>query len=151
MGFDIYGINAKSEKGEYFRSSVWGWRPLADYVLEHVEIPEAEHQYWHSNDGQKVSEETALKIATVLNEKLQSGAVKQYEEEYTKELEALPLVTCGLCKGSGKRNDEFVQGTCNGCSGTGKTKDWRMHYPFSEEYVREFAEFCEESGGFTIC
>lgn len=30
-------------------------------------------------------------------------------------------------------------------------KDEKYEYPFSEENVREFAIFCHESGGFTIC
>ena len=30
-------------------------------------------------------------------------------------------------------------------------KDAEFQYPFSEENVREFAIFCHESGGFTIC
>jgi hypothetical protein len=39
MGFDVYGKSARSEKGEYFRNNVWWWRPLAEYVLETVEMP----------------------------------------------------------------------------------------------------------------
>lgn len=36
-------------------------------------------------------------------------------EEFTKGME----VTCGLCEGTGKRDDEYVQGKCNGCNGRG--------------------------------
>jgi len=39
MGFDIYGSSPKSEKGKYFRNSVWWWRPLAEFVLEHCDVP----------------------------------------------------------------------------------------------------------------
>ncbi len=147
---DIYGRNAKSEKGEYFRNNVWWWRPLASYVLDVIDVPEKEQRYWGSNDGQKVSARTSLKIAKVLKEKIAAGEVKKYEEEYNARLKSLPRVTCGICKGTGERNDAVVQGTCNGCSGNGKVKDWATSYPFSEENVKEFAEFCEESGGFEI-
>ncbi len=109
MGFDIYGVNAKSEKGAYFRNSIWWWHRLAQYILSCVEIPEHERQYWNMNGGQHVSEETALLIAKTLREKIASGEVRKHEEEYQ-----------------------------------------NTFYPFSEENVQEFAEFCEESGGFQI-
>ena len=40
---------------------------------------------------------------------------------------------------------------CNKCNGVGKVDDWEKSYPFSEDNVREFANFCANSGGFTIC
>jgi DnaJ-class molecular chaperone len=150
MGFDLYGLRAKAEKGEYFRNNVWWWHPLAEYVLEHVEIPEKESAYWFTNDGQKVSQRTALKIAATLNELIANGDVKKYEQQYKEFLAKLPLVACWLCKGSGVRNDEQVKGRCNACRGTGKQEDFRTNYPFSEENVKDFAAFCQESGGFQI-
>ena len=39
---------------------------------------------------------------------------------------------------------------CNCCKGTGKVDSFGAHYPFSADNVKEFAEFCEESGGFEI-
>jgi len=56
----------------------------------------------------------------VLKERLISGEVKRYEQEYMGKLEELP------------------------------PDDWARNYPFEEENVREFAEFCAESGGFQI-
>jgi hypothetical protein len=34
MGMDVYGKDAVSEKGEYFRNNVWYWRPLWNYCIE---------------------------------------------------------------------------------------------------------------------
>ena len=34
--------------------------------------------------------------------------------------------------------------------GIGKVDSFGTHYPFSADNVKEFAEFCEESGGFEI-
>ena len=28
MGMDVYGINPRSEQGEYFRANCWSWRPI---------------------------------------------------------------------------------------------------------------------------
>ena len=40
---------------------------------------------------------------------------------------------------------------CNKCSGNGKVDDGAKSFPFSEDNVREFANFCVNSGGFRIC
>ena len=151
MGFDVYGSRAKSEKGEYFRNNVWWWHPLADYVLEHVDMPESEGRDWHSNSGQKVSGATALKLADTLDKLVASGEAAEYERRYKAELESLPLKVCDCCDGRGVRNDSVVQNkTCNVCDGSGKQEDWRTHYPFSADNVKEFSEFCRDSGGFRI-
>ena len=44
-----------------------------------------------------------------------------------------------------------THGWCNGCDGVGTTESWLAGYPFSEENVKEFAEFLMDSGGFQIC
>jgi hypothetical protein len=47
-------------------------------------------------------------------------------------------------------NGEYEEKKCNACGGKGKKRPWTCSYPFCEENVREFAEFCMESGGFSI-
>jgi DnaJ-class molecular chaperone len=150
MGFDVYGKAARSEKGEYFRNNVWWWRPLAEYVLGSVEMSQEEQEEWHSNSGQKVSAKTASRIADRLCALIASGETAQYQERYEAELAALPLETCELCRGTGRRNDEFAKGECNGCDGKGQRQAWATHYPFSVENVKDFADFCRDSGGFEI-
>ena len=46
-------------------------------------------------------------------------------------------------------NDQERQ--CTSCDDDGKTKSFDAFYPFSEENVKEFADFCIDSGGFRIC
>ena len=145
MGFDLYGSRAKSEKGEYFRNNVWWWRPLATYVLAHVEIPEEVAKYWQYNDGVEVKEKLAIRIADTLDKLIQDGETARYEKEYTQWQNALPDEACDICKGTGQRDDAVVQGKCNACAGAG------TNYPFEVDNVREFADFCRESGGFRIC
>ena len=106
--------------GVYFRNNVWYWRPLWDYVCQHVDsLTKKDHSNGHSNSGHKISEEKAITIAGVLYALLEDGTVKEAEEMHNK-VEA--------------KTDKDVP-----------------TYPFSEENVREFAIFCEESGGFEIC
>ena len=104
--------------GVYFRNNVWYWRPLWDYVCQHVcSLTEEDHSSGHSNSGHQISETKAITIAGVLYAMLESGAVKEAEDLH---MEA-------------------------------ETAMEDPSYPFSEENVREFAIFCEESGGFEIC
>jgi hypothetical protein len=152
MGFDVFGVKPKSEKGEYFRNNVWWWRPLWEYVAENCSDVLTEEDVYEGslNDGHLISEEKALKIAAKLKELIASGKTKAYEEERKKYLESLPDEVCDLCHGTGVRNDDVVKGTCNKCDGKGKVRPLETWYPFSVENVEEFAEFCEESGGFEI-
>jgi len=148
MGYDLYGTNAKSEKGDYFRNNVWWWRPLAEFVTDRCEVSSPDD--WFHNSGHKVTAEEANQISEILNGLLSHGAVATYEKEYTTRLAELPDDVCDICHGVGVRNDEVVRGTCNACLGKGTVRPWATNYPFSEENVREFAEFCEQSGGFEI-
>lgn len=150
MGFDCYGIAAATEKGEYFRNNIWWWRPLADYVLAQVDLPLRERRDWNTNSGQRVSRKSALRIADALDELLRSGETARYAKEYEATRAALPQVRCEFCLGTGTWRDQSVSGPCHACGGKGVTAAWGSHYPFSEENVREFAEFCRESGGFRI-
>lgn len=150
MGFDVFGCRARSKAGEYFRNNVWWWRPLADYVLEHVDIPENDATEWHMNGGYTISATSATKIAMALQELLTSGDVAQFEKEYAAGQKALPDERCNLCGGTGRRDDAIVKGTCNACDGKGTVRPWATHYPFSEQNVREFVGFCRDSGGFRI-
>jgi hypothetical protein len=106
--------------GIYFRNNVWYWRPLWDYVCQHVDsLTEEDHIDGHSNSGHKISEEKAITIAGVLYALLEDGTVKEAEEIHNM-----------------AENEADKDGPS---------------YPFTEENVREFAIFCEESGGFKIC
>lgn len=150
MGFDISGLKATSETGEYFRNNVWWWRPLADYVLDNVVLPSEETENWGTNDGQEVSAKSALKIADTLDALVKSGHTAKHSKEYKAKMKSAPLEECTFCKGTGKRNDEYVKGKCNSCSGKGKVKPFYTNYPFSVENVKDFADFCRDSGGFRI-
>ena len=81
MGFDLSGLNPSKKVGEYFRANVWYWRPIAWFVLNNVELPSKETEFWGSNDGQKVSEKSSKLIASFI-----SYAIK-HKKEYKTEIE----------------------------------------------------------------
>ena len=154
MGFDLYGRKAKNEKGKYFRNNVWWWRPLACYVLNNVELPKAQ-QDWFMNNNCQISKLSSEKIAKEMQKLVDNGKAAKYEKEYMAGLKKMKKVKCNICAGIGKRKDAPEIGAgkikCNGCSGTGKTEPFAKHYPFSVENLKEFIEFAENSGGFGIC
>jgi DnaJ-class molecular chaperone len=91
-----------------------------------------------------------MRIAIRLEHLCNQGEVAKFEKDRAFMLDHLPDIDCDLCHGSGKRNDKVVQGNCNKCAGKGTVRPWACSYPFSEENVKEFAQFCRESGGFEI-
>ena len=152
MGFDVYGINAASKKGEYFRNNVWYWRPLWRYVAQVCEdiLTAEDIEEGGYNDGHVIEADKAAKIAERLLSLIKDKEVRRFADEYATELETLPDEQCGHCAGTGERHDEYVDGQCNACGGKGTVRPWKTWYPFSEENVKEFAEFCRDSGGFAI-
>jgi hypothetical protein len=160
MGFDLFGRNQKSPKGEYFRSNVWWWRPLAEYVYNHTNcVDEKDVQAWAHNDGHEVSEAEAKAIAKQLQHLISTGHTKRYAEQYEAERKALEKHNEKIKKRLKKLEDKFPNLAPNEYHPIYKKKwdeiydqkKWGAHYPFSVNHVVEFAEFCKESGGFKIC
>ena len=149
MGMDVYGINPTSSDGDYFRNNVWWWRPLWDYCC-HVDTELATKvPYGHSNDGDGLqTDEECQILANQLQESIDNGSAESYIAEYYKEIEALPLETCRICGGTGKKTDET---TCFSCEGKGEVKSWAASYPIDIENIQNFANFLRKCGGFKIC
>ena len=109
--------------GVYFRNNVWFWRPLWFFVSQFCDdiLTEKDVEKGTWNDGHRISKTKAVRIANRLHRMIKNGEVEEYEKEYKKHLDSL--------------ND----------------KNWDRSYPFSEDNVRRFANFCANSGGFEIC
>ena len=182
MGFDLYGLNPKGDipkpvitnwqdeeqtkayfayqdntPGSYFRTNVWFWRPLWQYVTVTCDdiLTEKDIESGEFNDGHRISKTKANRIASRLKKLDKDGSTMKYELGYKEYLKSLPQEECAICEGTGKRQDppNIGAGTlrCNGCKGEGKKDNWECNYPFESQIVINFARFCEESGGFEIC
>jgi len=167
MGFDLYSLgNHKTEKGEYFRNSVWGWRRLADFVCEQTGVvAEDNKKYWQSNDGHEVSEQEAMQIAQQLKALIKDGtvskAIQEVEEEEKKaETNNKQVDICQALlrekveKETGKTNlapADYPQEHRETWQWLQSKHDWGSSYPFTMENVQDFIEFCEQSNGFRIC
>tara|TARA_Y100000296_G_C5143792_1_gene242530 strand:+ start:223 stop:795 length:573 start_codon:yes stop_codon:yes gene_type:complete len=155
--YEDYETWQEENSGVYFRNNVWWWRPLWHFVCRACEniLTEKDIERGSYNDGHKISKTKAGRIAKELFRLIETDQVKAYESMYKKELDSLEQVDCDICEATGKRQEPPKTGAgdteCNGCNGTGKKDDWNKSYPFSEDNVREFANFCANSGGFRIC
>jgi len=150
MGFDLHGMNPnlvrpapklppmpeRTKKdwekyhewedencGTYFRNNVWFWRPLWSYVASVCWniLSDKDIEKGSWNDGHKISKTKAKRIASRLRRLIREGHVASVEAKYKNEQDKLP------------------------------DGDWDKAYPFNEENVRQFSNFCENSGGFEIC
>tara|TARA_R100001129_G_scaffold31025_1_gene20556 strand:+ start:2697 stop:3080 length:384 start_codon:yes stop_codon:yes gene_type:complete len=126
MGFDLNSIKPKDPNNDYFRNSVWSWRPLWNFVAENCDniLTYRDVKMGSYNDGYKISKSKAIKIANKLDELVNSGEVAQYARDYEKAEE-------------GSVVDE-----------NGETLP--IKYPFSVDNVLDFSRFCRNSGGFEI-
>lgn len=172
MGMDIIGQNPKNQTGEYFRNNIWWWRPLFLFCeAEYSSIVGFDATNWQYNSGDGLDEEKSVLLAKLIKNDLKSGRIKQYEQEYREYLASLQRVECYICNATGIRTDKVgielgqpekelkpevkiltgrTHGWCNACDGVGSTENPLSSYPFDADNVREFAEFLEHCGGFSI-
>ena len=131
MGFDLYGQN--KQKGEtYFRSNVWGWRPIwkivtefCDDILDAEEIKRGNYNDFVTNRNKEVKAEEILMKAL---------------DAWTKEQGA----SCGndLSPSDHDLWDVMYHKIRHNSNAS---------YPMDLELLKEFADFCEESDqGFKI-
>jgi len=109
--------------GVYFRNNCWWWRPLWNYCYHIADdlISEELFNNGHSNSGEGLDDKGAKLLGNRLLQQIREGKTIKYQAEYMEEQEALDK------------------------------DDFNKHYPFDIENVKEFADFCIESGGFKIC
>ena len=158
----------KNVPGYYFRNNCWWWRTLWDYTYNFTNIlTEEEYSRGHHNDGQQINAKKAEKLSFALHKLIDSGHTKQYEEDYMREYreaeefnnkvdERLKELN-ELVRNEVGSNEEwlapsqFPEEYLKQWEKIYGTKKIQGSYPFSVKNVREFANFCYQSGGFEIC
>jgi hypothetical protein len=156
----------KEVVGDYFRSNVWWWRPLASYVINYTGcVDENDAEMWSTNDGHEVDHETAQQIHNQLQVLIESGHTQKFQDDYEKERKIaeehndkvekeLKKFCDSVEKKLGKTNlapNDFPKADKEKWDKIYNKRKWSASYPFSVENVKEFAEFCRFSGGFKIC
>ena len=122
MGFDLSGVDPQNEKGDYFRNNIWYWRPLWEFVYMYCreEIQEETYEQGHENSGAFIPSDNAVKIGMKLQVLISDGTVANFEKRY---------------ETARKNKTDLVPAAS---------------YPFSADNVKDFSDFCINSGGFKI-
>ena len=140
-----------ANKGMYFRNNCWWWRPLWDFCYN-VAPELISDELWssgHHNDGAGLDAKDAKLIGNRLLQQIREGKTIEYQASYQQYLDDLPDNDCMRCNNNNHGNNKKKD--CTNCNKTGKSENFNKHYPFDIDNVKEFAEFCMESGGFKIC
>ena len=161
--------------GYYFRNNVWWWRPLWNYcyavaedLLENnLQVKEyevddngetdyekyhwvpAKYEDGHGNSGAGLNDKYAKLLGNRLLQQIREGKTIQYQASYEQQLEDIPDDDCFRCNNNNRGNNKKED--CTNCNKTGKTTNFNKNYPFDIDNVKDFAEFCLQSGGFKIC
>ena len=162
--YDAYDKWEQENPGVYFRNNVWYWRPLWMYVCTscHDILTEKDMSKGTYNEGHIISKTKSKRIAARLRKMLKNLEVKMYaahaEEERQKAVDHNKKIQ-DLIDALNERVKEqhgdivpkdYPEPHKTDWDNLQSQKRWEGNYPFDEENVREFAEFCEQSGGFSI-
>jgi len=167
---EYWELNSEWEKnnpGSYFRNNVWWWRPLWSFTCDHCEdiLSEDDMNAGCYNDAYIITEDKAVAIAKRLKEALETPETQEYLDNHNKAMEkakkhnemldqekkALDEIAVTITgdkdiapinypKDLKKKFDELMD-----------KRDWASSYPISKDNIENFAEFAEQSGGFSIC
>ena len=153
-------------RGEYFRANVWWWRPIWNFtcnVCENI-LTNKDMDRGQSNDFHKISKTKAKRIAIKLRKAIENGTAQKYEDDYKKRSKIAKELNDEIKSAMKLVEDEAKRVTKNQnlapCDYPKEYKDkwdelynkkaWDDSYPFEVEFLRDFADFCELSGGFEI-
>ena len=167
--WDLENKYQKENTGVYFRANVWCWRPIWNYVYDTTDVlTDEDHRLGHENSYHKITADKAERIGKQLMANLNDAVAK--EATYKKDVEPRRKFN-KLCNEAGSYLYKNIVDKSDGlitCPGDMKIHDpanykrWTAlntfggvqfestSYPFNANYIKEFANFCINSGGFEI-
>tara|TARA_R100000458_G_C8149179_1_gene157459 strand:+ start:34 stop:672 length:639 start_codon:yes stop_codon:yes gene_type:complete len=152
--------------GVYFRNNVWFWRPLWNFVCNNCEdiLDDDDMMGGGTNDGYEISEYKAQLIGKRLSALLADGTVDEADRINTLERARAKSHNDEIKEQQDEIRDEvhkkfgkdvvpanYPEPYYKKWHDLQNKEIWSAHYPFDKENVRNFAKFCLESGGFSIC
>ena len=152
--------------GIYFRNNVWGWRPLANFIIEKCDwLTEEQKERLHDNSGFEFSQHEAITIADTIQKKVDDGTANAREEVNRREMKVAEEWNKGIHAQQEELEKEVKKETGDAklvpydypehfkkkWDDLQKQIDRNDSYPFREANVKEFICFLRECGGFQIC
>lgn len=131
MGYDLYGAKNNS----YFRANIWAWPSIMEFVEKAGVLPPHVIEGMYYNDGQHVSEEQALLLGDRIEEMLDDvDDDMEYISWTDNPMSGMVSQLVGALQASGAKIEPSAP----------------IHST-NAAHVREFVEFCRQSGGFEVC
>lgn len=131
MGMDVWGRDPSSEVGEYFRNNIWHWFPLLEIAASTGVLSGEMVQGMSFNDGNGPDAETAKRLGTKLLEMVEGMNDEHYMMVDGQSMTEAAMMDIITQLDSSATVMERLRGTTIG-------------------NIREFAKFCQESGGFEV-
>lgn len=164
--FDIYGVNASSNKGKRFPLNFYQHKPFIDYILTIGKdlFTQINNFCYEPNNGFGLNSEGCNELATILAEEVNSGRTKDYADSFMKKQGKIKGSICKECKGEGRTPlpQEFikhgveecetppVRRDCPTCRGRKRNYPISREYDFSEAIIIHFTAWLPHSGGFMV-
>ena len=159
--------------GDYFRANVWTWRPIWNFVCEVCPdiLTEEDFKRGHYNDNHLIEEDRAIDIAKRLREKMDLAIKRQSlydkelpeKEKFNKMLEEAarflfeniskrhsPTSMLITCPGDMQTHDPENYKRWETLMHSGNIQFDETSYPINAQWIEDFANFAENSGGFRI-
>lgn len=152
--------------GEYFRANVWWWRPIWNFVCASCEdiMTDNDMNKGCSNSGEEISKTKSNRIAGRLFKLDKAGIIQTWEDEmmvHFKKAEkhnkkVRKKMTAFQEKMKKKHGNDIVpahypEKDKKKWEKIYAQEDWTASYPPSRKAIVNFAKFCRQSGGFSIC
>ena len=152
--------------GSYFRSNVWYWRPLWNFVTAGCSdiLSEKDIEGGYENGGHRISKTKSKRMASRIRNLIKIGAAESFEEltnatmekarEHNKNVDREMQVLreeVAMNYGEGLVPRDYPEPFKSKWDKIQSKRNWSDSYPFSAEFLNEFASFCDQSGGFEIC
>ncbi len=153
MGFDLIGRRRFRGKAICYQCGTFCWWPLWSFVCREAAdiLDEADQENGCYNQGHYITAGKAAALAERLVVLLRRRVVSAESARHLRRARRERRKNCPSCHGRRvvaiRTDSEVLRMRCSHCDGTGRRRAFPM---FRTAWVREFAAFCAESGGFRI-
>ena len=151
--------------GIYFRANVWWWRPIWTFVCFSCDfLSDKDCGKGGHNGGEAISKTKSKRIASRLRRFNRIGVTEAWVTEYMKEYKAgeihnkkIQIQLNNIQEEAKKKHGkdivpaDYPEPYRTEWEALQDSEQWAGHYPFHGDNVRDFGEFCDNSGGFEIC